>query len=86
MVDCNISANGAQPTGTIALATVARINETASPNKKICTSWPPSDKALASRNGNADLVESSEPQALFYQYLLITKDIPHISFWATFLL
>src|SRR5215813_15089640 len=48
-----IEASGGQPTGTTASDTQLRISPTASPNRKICTSWPASAKALACRKGNA---------------------------------
>src|SRR5688572_13652616 len=59
------SARGGQPTGTTAFATGSRMSETASPSRKICASWPASAGAFACRNGNAALVGSSEPRALF---------------------
>src|SRR5215472_7315188 len=66
-----IEASGGQPTGTTASDTQLRISEAASPNRKICTSWPASAKALACRNGNAALVGSSEPQALLIRTVLM---------------
>src|SRR5262249_43162844 len=59
-----ISASGGQPTGTTALATGVRSSETASPSRKIWTSWPASTNAFAWRNGKAAFVGSSEPHAL----------------------
>src|SRR5262249_20753811 len=65
------SASGGQPTGTTALATQVRINETPSPSKQICTSCPAAANAFACRNGNAAFVGSSEPQALLIRTLLM---------------
>src|SRR5215475_1825218 len=59
------SASGGEPTGTTALATDFRIRETASPRRKICTTWPASESASPSRKGNAAFVGSSDPHALF---------------------
>src|SRR5215469_10887749 len=64
-------ASGGQPTGTTASDTQLRISPTASPNRKICTSWPASAKALACRKGNAALVGSSDPQALLIKTVLM---------------
>ncbi len=50
--------------GTIALATDFRITETTSPSKNIRTECPASERASPCRNGNADFVGSSDPQAL----------------------
>ena len=58
------STRGQLQSGITALATGSHIRETLSPNKKICTSWPASARALPCRNGKAAFVGSSEPQAL----------------------
>src|SRR5215813_13867703 len=71
-----VSANGGQPTGTTAFATGSRIRETASPRRKICASWPASASAFACRNGNAALVGSSEPQALFTSTFIFASSPP----------
>jgi hypothetical protein len=63
------SKSGGQPTGTTACATDARINEVASPSRKICTLCPASASALPCRNAKAALVGSSEPQALLNMIL-----------------
>ena len=47
IVFASASDSGAHPTGTTELATAARMSETASPSRKICTSCPASAKALA---------------------------------------
>src|SRR5579872_1557421 len=64
-----VSTSGGQPIGTIAVATGFLITDTASPSRNICTVWPASERARPCRNGNADLVGSSEPQALFIMML-----------------
>jgi len=55
---------GGHPTGMTASAMGVRMRETASPSKKICTSWPASAKALAWRKGNDACVGSFDPHAL----------------------
>src|SRR3981081_980927 len=65
----SVSPTGGHPTGVTALASVFRINPTASPSRKICTSCPASASANPCRKGNAALVGSSEPQALFITIL-----------------
>src|SRR5215510_9781812 len=59
-----VSDSGGQPTGTTAFITASFIKDTASPSKKIWTSWPASANAFAWRNAKAAFVGSSEPQAL----------------------
>src|SRR5262245_64765922 len=65
MVAASVSARGGQPTGTMALATGARMMETASPRMKTFTSCPASASALACAKPKAALVGSSDPHALF---------------------
>src|ERR1700722_1022013 len=65
----SVCARGAQPTGTTASASLLRIKPTASPSRKIWTEWPASESASPWRNGNAALVGSSDPQALFIMML-----------------
>src|SRR5882757_10338075 len=65
----SVSPTGGHPTGVTALASVFRINPTASPSRKICTSCPASASANPCRKGNAALVGSSEPHALFITIL-----------------
>src|SRR5438477_1333002 len=67
------SARGGQPTGTTALATDFRINETASPRRNIWTSWPASESTSPCRKGNAAFVGSSEPQALFMRIFSLVE-------------
>src|ERR1700722_7475199 len=62
-------ARGGQPTGTTASAVLLRIKPTASPSKKIWTEWPASASASPCRKGNAALVGSSDPHALFIMML-----------------
>src|ERR1700736_6852717 len=64
-VPASVSRSGGQPTGTMAFATSSRITLTASPSRKIWTSWPRSVNALACRNAKLAFLGSSEPQALF---------------------
>src|SRR5262245_14138142 len=75
----SVSASGGQPTGTTAFATGSRISETASPRRKICASWPASTSALACRNGNAALVGSSDPHALFTRTLMLSRPLAMVS-------
>src|SRR5215472_9662206 len=77
MVFFNVSASGGHPTGTTASATQLRISPTASPSKKMCTSWPASAKALACRKGKAALVGSSEPHALLIRIRLMVCSFCH---------
>src|SRR6266851_7401616 len=65
----SVSPTGGHPTGVTALASVFRISPTASPSRKICTSCPASASASPCRKGNAALVGSSEPHALFIMIL-----------------
>src|SRR6202795_4609283 len=60
-----VSLSGGQPTGKIAETMDLRSNEVASARRKICTSWPASASTSPCANGNAALVGSSDPQALF---------------------
>ena len=60
-----VSLSGGQPTGRMALAMDLRIREVASARRKICTSCPASARASPCANGNAALVGSSGPHALF---------------------
>ncbi len=71
IVTLSVSAKGGQPTGTTAFAIGSRIKPTASPRRKICTSWPASASALACKNGKAAFVGSSEPHALLTRTLLM---------------
>src|SRR5260370_39349363 len=61
----SVSLSGGQPTGKIALTMDLRSNEVASARRKIWTSCPASASTSPCAKGNAALVGSSGPQALF---------------------
>src|SRR5258708_39937623 len=61
----SVSVSGGQPTGKIALTMDLRSNEVASARRKIWTSCPASASTSPCAKGNAALVGSSGPQALF---------------------
>src|SRR4051812_4002935 len=69
-----ISDSGGHPTGVTELISSSFIKLTASPSRKIWTSWPASAKAFACRKAKAAFVGSSEP------HVLLTR-IPQID-WA----
>src|SRR6202008_9297 len=66
-----VSLSGGQPTGRIAFAMDFRIKEVASARRKICISCPASASASPCAKGNAALVGSSGPHALF---IMIFRD------------
>src|ERR1700738_4551169 len=61
----SVSLSGGQPTGKIAFTMDFRSSEVASASKKICTSCPASASTSPCAKGNAALVGSSGPHALF---------------------
>src|SRR5215470_2459851 len=65
-----VSDSGGQPTGTTEFITASFIKDTASPSKKIWTSWPASANAFAWRKAKAAFVGSSEPQALLIRIFI----------------
>jgi len=67
-----VSLNGGQPTGRIAFAIDFRSKEVASASRKICTSWLASASTSPCAKGNAALVGSSGPHALF---IMIFRDL-----------
>jgi hypothetical protein len=69
-----VSDSGGQPTGTTAFITASFIKDTASPSKKIWTSWPASANAFAWRNAKAAFVGSSDPQALLIRIFIRSPD------------
>src|ERR1700680_2849673 len=64
-----VSLSGGQPTGKIAVTMDLRSNEVASARRKIWTSWPASASPSPCAKGNAALVGSSGPHALFIMIL-----------------
>ena len=65
-----VSDSGGQPTGTTEFITASFIKDTASPSKKIWTSWPAAANAFAWRNAKAAFVGSSEPHALLIKIFI----------------